>query len=134
MESVAITWKNGAVWSLPTPAGTRILSMLDRVSQIYRISLEITAGTNDHVLPDVHAKGLAFDVSVRALESVIVVQLYHSLTQLLGSEFTVLYECPTRPDEPNLAAIVTVNPSATAPHLHLQLSNHVPIWPAVETT
>ena len=124
-----VTWKDGAVWEKPTSAGTHILAALDRSASVCRVDLQVTAGTNDHVMPDPHAQGLAFDVSVKGFDSTMINLIRNYLNTTLGSEFTVLYEVPSKPDDVALANIAYVNAGATAPHFHLQLSKHLTVWP-----
>lgn len=117
-----VRWKLGARWDTPTSAGTRILGALDRAAPVCRTDLEVTSGTDGaHSGPnDPHKRGVAFDVSVQGFSPALVVQVKTYLEQVLGSLFTVLYECPTSPTEPQLARIASVNPEATGPHFHIQ--------------
>ncbi len=124
-----VTWKEGAVWTKPTSAGVHILAALDRAAVVCRVDLEVTAGTNDHVLPDPHAQGLAFDVSVKGFDAHQIVGIKGYLSQTLGPEFTVLYECPCKPADLVLSNVAYVNAGATAPHFHIQLSKHLTVWP-----
>jgi hypothetical protein len=130
-----VTWKLTARWDVPTSAGTRILGVLDRAAQVCRTNLEITSGTDGpHSGPDdPHKHGLAFDVSVANLSTLLIGQLKTYLEQVLGPAFTVLFECPTRPTEPQLQPIAYVNPDATARHFHIQPKKGS-IWPPVVDT
>ncbi len=124
-----VTWKDGAVWTVPTSAGVHILSALDRAASLCRVDLQVTAGTNDHVLPDPHAQGLAFDVSVKGFDASMINMIRNYLNTTLGAEFTVLYECPSKPTDIGLANIAYINAGATAPHFHVQLAKHLKLWP-----
>lgn len=112
----------GFEWNLPTPAGARMLSALDRATGVLRTNLTLTAGTNGkHSGPaDPHYRGCAFDVGVANLQAFQVKQLKIFLESVLGNLFTVLYETPSEPKDPTLAPIAYVNPGASGPHLHLQ--------------
>ncbi len=130
-----VTWKPGARWDTPTSAGTRILGVLDRAASVCRTNLEVASGTDGaHSGPDdPHKRGLAFDVSVANLSTLLIVQLKTYLEQVLGPAFTVLFECPTRPVEPQLTAIAWVNPDATGRHFHIQPKKGT-LWPPAVNT
>ena len=112
--------KPGFEWNVRTPGGYRILAALDGLTQRLGMDVTLTAGTNDHVLPDVHAKGLAFDAGVGGWSVGQIVSARDYLQKQLGPLFTVLYECPTEPSDPILQQIAYVNPHATGPHFHVQ--------------
>lgn len=128
-----VTWKAGARWDVPTSAGVHILGALDRAAPVCRTTLEITSGTDGtHSGPDdPHKRGVAFDVSVHGFSPGLVVQVKTYLEQILGSLFTVLYECPSTPTEPQLAPIALVNPQASAPHFHIQPKRGT-VWPPLD--
>lgn len=112
--------KPGFTWNVYAPGGFRILAALDGLSQILGFDVTLTAGTNDHVLPDPHATGEAFDVRILGWSAPTILHAVDYLTHTLGPLFTVLYEVPTVPSDPHFAAIAYHNPGATAPHLHVQ--------------
>ena len=101
------------------PAGFRILSALDQAVQGCHVDLEITAGTDSHVL-GAHPTGEAYDVSVQGLSAQQISDVKASLEDCLGPLFTVLYEVPQVPSDPTLRSIAYVNTKATGPHLHCQ--------------
>ena len=101
------------------PGGFRLLAALDHATQVIGQDLVITAGTNDHTTGR-HPQGEAFDVRVRGLDVPTILRLVQVLKATLGQRFTVLYEVPSHPDDPQLAAIATINHKASGPHLHLQ--------------
>jgi hypothetical protein len=127
-----VTWKPGARWDVPTSAGVHILAALDRAAPVCRLSLEITCGTGEHPPGDPHTRGEAFDVSVAGIPPSVIVQLKTYLENILGSAFTVLYECPTTPTEPQLAPIAYINPKATGCHIHIQPKKGT-TWPPAAT-
>lgn len=102
------------------PGGFRILSALDLATDAIGHDLTITAGTNDHSIGK-HPIGEALDVRVRDLTAPLIVKLREWLQLYLGPRFTVLFETPTHPDDPALAAIATINTGASAPHIHIQV-------------
>lgn len=102
------------------PGGFRMLAALDHATAVIGRDLTITAGTNDHT-EGRHPLGEAFDVRVRDLDVPTTLRLVQVLKATLGPRFTVLYEVPTLPSDPQLRAIATVNPAASGPHLHLQV-------------
>lgn len=110
------------------PGGFRILAALDHATQVIAHDLTITAGTNDHVTGR-HPLGEAFDVRTRDLDVPQIVRLRQVLQSSLGPRFTVLYECPTKPSDPILAAFATINPDASAPHIHVQVSKSIAVYP-----
>jgi hypothetical protein len=109
----------------PTPCQVRILGALDRASLTINHPLTVTAGRNDHRLPDPHARGLAVDVRANDLTDGQILALLDALGRDLGPSFTVLYESPTRPAGV-LASVAYVNPSATGVHCHVQLKKGLP--------
>lgn len=113
----------------PPPAGLHLLVALEGLARSIARDVVLSAGTNDHAGTDPHVLGLALDVSVREWPADVIVRAKKQLEAVLGSNFTVLYECPSMPSDPTLALIAYVNHEATAVHLHCQLSKHVPIWP-----
>lgn len=112
------------------PAGFRILAALDGATKVLSADLEITSGTDSHAAGR-HPAGEAYDVSVKGFTVPQVVKVRRFLMQTLGGRFTVLYETPVRPSDPDLLAIAFVNPDATGPHLHLQPVKGT-VWPPEE--
>jgi hypothetical protein len=117
--------KPGVQFDVIAPGGIRILAALEEGASLHNVDLEITSGTDFHALPDPHARGEAYDVSVQGLHVDDVVALWHWFVTTLGPLFTVLYECPTVPTDPKLRAISYIGVHATAPHFHLQVKNGV---------
>ena len=107
-------------FDLIAPAGFRLLAALDQATQDCRVDLEITSGTDSHAMPDPHARGCAYDVSVNGLSAQQIADVHASLTATLGPLFTVLYEVPATPSDPTLRHIAYINPQATGPHFHPQ--------------
>lgn len=102
------------------PGGFRILAALDHATAVIGRDLVITAGTNDHTTGR-HPLGEAFDVRTRGFDVPTIVRLKQNVQAILGPRFTVLYEVPTKPSDPALREIATVNPQATGEHLHIQV-------------
>lgn len=102
------------------PAGFRLLAAIDNLSRILSLDVLITCGTNDHPEGDPHTTGEAYDVRVRDWTVPQVLKAITFLRQILGERFTVLYEVPQEPTDPQLKAIAFVNAGASAAHLHLQ--------------
>ena len=109
----------------------RILSALDRATELMSTDLLITCGTDSHPVSDPHTTGEAYDVSVATLAPNQIVNLKHLLEEDLGTLFTVLYETPTKPVDSRLAPIAYVNKGATGPHLHIQRKKGM-IYPPLE--
>ena len=112
-----------ARFDLIAPAGFEMLCALVDAASHLGEDLTITCGTDGHAATDPHTLGAAYDVSVRLFPPTFQQRLILYLRTALGSSFTVLYECPTMPTDPGLAAIAYVNPAATGVHCHLQLKN-----------
>lgn len=112
--------KKGVQFAVIAPGGMRILAAIDGLSKVLGQDVWITAGTNDHSKGR-HPIGEAYDVSVQGWMPAVIVRAVDHLRHVLGERFTVLYETPTTPADPALARVATVNPLATAPHLHLQV-------------
>lgn len=113
------------------PGGFRILAALDHATQVVAHDLTITAGTNDHVTGR-HPLGEAYDIRTRDLDVPTIVRLRQVLQSSLGPRFTVLFECPTPPSDPILQAFATINPDASAPHIHVQVRKNLD-YPPTET-
>lgn len=116
--------KPGVAFDRIAPGGFRILRALDGATLVIGTDLWITSGTDSHATGR-HPHGEAYDVSVKNLSIPVILRLRTYLLQVLGQQFTVLYETPTRPDDPALAAIAYVNGDATGPHLHVQVKKGI---------
>jgi len=130
--SGGVTFKSGVQLHTPDgsplkPAGVRILGALAQYAVVHDTDLVVTCGTEAHKV-GAHPRGEALDVRTMGLSTRAIRHLYHWLTGELGPEFTVLYEVAKFSD-PLLKDIVTVNPKATAPHLHIQLKKGFGVWP-----
>ena len=114
--------KAGCTLDPIAPGGIRILAAVDEAAMAVGVCLTLTAGTNGHTSGR-HPLGEALDLSVAGLSRDQIVGLYRYLKDRLGAAFTVLYETPTAPTPHDaLRDIATVNPLATAPHLHCQVA------------
>lgn len=114
------------------PAGFCLLAGLHEAAQACRIDLLISCGTEAHGPDDPHTLGEALDLSVREMEVHTLLDLKVCLERWYGPLFTVLYEVKELPTDPRLLAICTVNPKATAAHLHLQRKKGTSYPPAVQ--
>lgn len=119
--------KDSVDFAVIAPGGFRILAALDAATTLLGRDLVITAGTDSHPQPSAHNRGEAYDVRVSDMPEGTILALLDFLRLRLGANFTVLYEAPTRPTG-LLANQTSVNPAATAPHLHLQVRKGV-AWP-----
>ena len=108
------------------PAGFFILAMLWRLTGTRPPGRDvvISSGTDFHQLPDPHARGEAYDVSVEGRSPEDIREDFEDLHAWCAPQgVTVLFEVPpsyvltdeTRP-------IATVNPHATGAHFHLQVA------------
>ncbi|MGD9854841.1 MAG: hypothetical protein AB7U20_07800 [Planctomycetaceae bacterium] len=119
--------RDGVVLTGLAPGGLRIIAALDIVCQRLGKDLWITSAVRENSAA--HARGTAIDVSVVGdygkkeddLTPTEIVALVQNLRVNLGSRFTVLFEMPTMPKDPSLRLVVTINPKATAPHVHVQV-------------
>jgi hypothetical protein len=102
------------------PAGFVLLAHFHSATRVLGVDLVISCGTEGHADEDPHSSGEAYDLSVAVWTVDVILRVRAFLQNALGPLFTVLYETPFVPSEPRLAAIATVNPAATAPHLHAQ--------------
>lgn len=112
--------KPGVKFDRIAPAGFVILALCHAATRVLGIDLTISCGSEGHPLEDPHTSGEAYDLSVAAWTADVVLRVRAFFIETLGPPFTVLYETPSMPSEPRLAAIAVVNPAATAPHLHIQ--------------
>lgn len=130
----ALRLKHGAGFPILAPAGFRILATLQQAVEQFRYDLTITSGSEGtwRDPTDPHRTGEAVDVSVLPLAMMEIQTLYEYLRTHLGAAFTVLYEVPSPTlARPGVPAFATVNPKATAPHLHIQRAKGT-IYPPVE--
>lgn len=120
MTSVSVLrCAEGVAFARISPAGFRILAALDHATQVVGRDLIITAGTNDHTSGP-HVRGEAYDVRTKDLDVPTILKLKTRLEAMLGMRFTVLYETPFVPTDPDLKRIAYVNGDATGEHLHIQ--------------
>ena len=113
------------------PAGARIFATVDNCARSLNLDQLVTCGTDSHGPSDPHTRGVALDIGVKRFTPSVTVKVYAYLSAALGSLFTVLYETPELPLDPDLQAIATVNPKASAPHVHIQLKKGISDWPPV---
>jgi hypothetical protein len=125
--------KDGARFDRIAPAGFFLLSRIHAATQVLGVDVTISCGTDAHDSPDPHVTGEAYDLSVAVYSPDVVVALVSFLRAALGPLFTVLYESPYPPSDLKLAAIVSVNQDATAPHIHVQRKRGT-IWPPAPAT
>lgn len=126
-----LTVKSGVRFDRIAPAGFKILAVLQSATFIFDRDLTITCGTEGHPATDPHTRGDAYDVRVLGMADATILAFVDYLTTHLGPLFTVLYEVPTKPAGV-LASIATVNPGASAPHVHVQVRKGV-TYPPVES-
>jgi hypothetical protein len=120
--------KPGCTFDRIAPAGFVLLAAIQDACFQLGIDLVITAGTNDHELPDPHGLGEAYDLSVANLNDAELARVLTRLrTQLPAESFTVLCEAPSLTGlSPARQELVTyVNAAATAVHIHLQRRKNV---------
>jgi len=110
-----------------SPAGFRILAAIDHLAQLFLIDMVATSIVR--ASSTVHQRGEAVDISVRDWPEWRVMAVWTTLRSSLGTDFAVLYEVPALPDQGILRDIAYHNPSATAPHLHIQLRKGFGVWP-----
>lgn len=112
--------KPGVTFGVIAPAGFRILAAIDGLTSVLGRDVILTSGTDYHQLPDPHSSGEAYDFGVSGWSAKEIALAMTHLRSRLGDPFTVLYEVPTVPTDPALAAIAYANPKATGPHFHIQ--------------
>lgn len=94
-----------------TPAGLRILSVLQQIASAQDRDLVLTAGTNgNHSGPgDPHTRGDAFDLRLLDRSPIQRQTLVGLIVAKLGPAFTVLYE------------MAEATPQTTEEHCHIQV-------------
>jgi hypothetical protein len=102
------------------PRGLVILGILMSASEVLGRNLEITSACDSHALPDPHARGEAYDISILDMTAEQILTFYRYMVERLGPAFTVLIEAPKMPASPLIAKIATINPKATGLHCHIQ--------------
>ena len=113
------------------PAGMRILSKLEAISEAVPDGLVLTSGSEarGRSATDPHSTGEAVDVSVRGMSPGQMRVIHKYLTNALGSGFTVLLEVPPAYQVPaEIADIIYLSAGATAIHLHIQRKKGT-TWP-----
>ncbi len=98
---------------------------LEIASAITGRQIVITCGTEAHGPTDPHTMGRARDIRTSEWDATGILEViaairqgFHQLTPAFP--WVVIYESPTPPTDSRLAAMVSVNPNATAPHCHIQ--------------
>ena len=124
--------KHGVELTGLQPGGLAIVGALTRAAAACQTDLVITCGREGHLPADPHSRGDALDVSVHGMSPALVVQVKAFLEQILTDAFTVLYETPEKPPDPQLAPIAYVNSGASAPHFHIQVRKGT-AWPPANT-
>ena len=114
--------KPGTSFDGLAPGGLRIKAALDKLADTQKCAVMVTCTTEGHPPEDSHTHGNALDVRTIGWTPTNVVLYWSWLKTELGPDFTVLYEVPIAPKDPVLSAIAYVNPHATAPHFHTQVS------------
>ena len=117
-----LSCKAGVGFPVLRPAGFRILAALDGTCQELGISILITSGSEERGrLPtDPHMTGEGVDAGLVGFDTPMILAIRRTMQQRLGEQFTVLIESPHPVPDLDVARIMTINPSATAIHLHLQ--------------
>lgn len=115
-----VRFKPGVEFRPMLPAAATIIAALFIVAQQLRRDVLVSCGSEGHGPESRHTKGEAVDVSVKGWDPADVVKLFRALQTTLGPVFTVLCESPVKVFDPVLKPIVTINPNASALHLHLQ--------------
>lgn len=113
--------KPGVLVDPLTPALARIIAAYDSAARVVDRELTITCGREAHKA-GAHPKGEALDVRTVTLPDDVTLDVYKYVRTYLGPSFTTLYESPKKPSASSvLLGIVTLNPDATAAHLHTQV-------------
>jgi hypothetical protein len=135
--ALTLSIKDGTVTMDPmTEALLYLVGVLGQTVSRCGVSLVITCAREGHPATDPHSRGQALDVSVHNLSAPMIVRVKGFIESLLGPTWTVLFECPPTAaptvDEPQLVGIATINPGASARHIHMQPKKGT-AWPPVET-
>lgn len=112
--------KSGVRFDRIAPAGFVIIAAAHSATRVCCVDVMITCGTEAHPPTDPHTLGEAYDLSTVNFSVELLLKVRSYFQNALGPLFTVLYESPFKPADPRLAAIATINPDATGPHLHIQ--------------
>lgn len=105
----------------PSPAQCRMINACDTEANATAQDVIVTCAEEGHGPNDPHTLKKAFDIRTKDRSAIQVASMLSSLRLDLGSKFTVIYECPQMPTDSILRTIATVNPKATAPHIHMQV-------------
>ncbi len=109
------------ITGVPSPAQCHIIAALDVVARAMGRNFLVTCGEEGHSPTDPHTRRQAFDIRTLDFDHPKeLVEAYQRIARELGSYWTVLYETPSRPDDPILRDLAYVNPDASGPHIHCQ--------------
>lgn len=137
LSNAHVQLKPGAKIATIAPAGIRILAAIDSCAESAGVVVTITSGSEDRgrLATDPHMTGEAFDISVNGFTDHQIIAIVGYLRLYLGVRFTVLYEVPklAMTATPEMRGIATFNPSATAPHIHIQRMKGT-TWPPTNQT
>lgn len=111
-----------------TPALVRMFSVLEQAAQRLKRDLMVTCGRDGHPPTSAHFRGMGLDIRTKDLSEAQVSTLFDFVRDTLGPEFYVQYEVKKKPTG-FLAAIATVNPQASAEHMHAQVRKGLAQWP-----
>jgi|SRR6185369_2670830 len=104
--------KDGVKFDRISPAGFKMLAVIQNATYIFDRDLTITCGTDSHPPTDPHSRGEAYDLRTIGMSDQVIKELVAYLKTQLGPLFFVQYETPG------------VNLTATAAHIHMQLAQH----------
>lgn len=112
--------KPGVVTTPETPILRRLLDVAQAACDQFGVSFVVTSARDAHST-GAHPAGRAIDLRTQGLPDWLVLCLYGFCAGALGPQFYLQYEVRARlPEGHPLRPIATVNPKASAPHLHLQ--------------
>lgn len=115
-----LQYKPGVVITPRTPILDRLLAVAQAACTHFGVAFVVTSARDSHTA-GAHPEGRAIDLRTDGLPPWLVLALYGYLWGALGPQFYVQYETGVSLPEGNLLRpIATVNPGASAPHIHAQ--------------
>lgn len=105
---------------LPSVAQVHIFSACDRVALLRNQDVTITCLAEDHPPTDPHTRRLAADIRTNDGSEAAAASLALALQGFLGGGWTVIYEAPAPPANPQLAQYYFADANAIGAHIHVQ--------------
>ncbi len=128
---MAVVFKRGVVLEPRTPTLDYLLTVLGQASDVFHVTLVITAGYDSHTSGS-HPKGKAVDVRMAPFSDDKILAMLTWIRQTLDDSIYIQYETRTKPTDKALSLhrLTIVTTAASGKHFHLQLRKALDELPA----